>query len=89
MTKISRFSTAWTKHKRDPKEKQDLEAAIRNSTVALTRLQEIIDEHIEAVHTAERSSQQYDNASWSHLQAHRNGELEALYNLRKLTDHLS
>lgn len=70
----SRFSTKWTKHLRTDAEKEQLEKTIRASRTALDRIKQIIEEEVESLNNQEASLTDYTDASWSHKQAHRNGQ---------------
>lgn len=56
----------------DPKAKQDLELTIRNSTLVLGRLREILEDQLRELDRQEMTPD-YKEASWSHRQADRNG----------------
>jgi hypothetical protein len=79
------LSVEWTKGL-DQKAKESLEQTIRNSTTALTRLLEIVEEREAELTRKECSVDDYDTPNWAVRQAHRNGERSQL---RKLKDLLS
>lgn len=70
----NRFNTKWTKHLKAEAEKEQLEKTIRASRTALDRLKQIIEEEVETLNNQEASLVDYTDASWSHKQAHRNGQ---------------
>lgn len=70
----SRFSTKWTKHIRNQKEREQLEATIRASRTALDRLKQIIEEEVELLNNQEASPNDFTDAAWAFKQAHRNGQ---------------
>ncbi len=83
-----KLSAHWLKNIRDPKKREDAEKTILNSTIALGRLREILEDFEQEVLKEEVSEENYDKASWAYLQAHRNGKKQALRTIKKLTDHL-
>lgn len=78
----------WTKHVSDPEKKSDLEKTIRHSTVALSRLREILSERLKMIASMETRLDEYNSASWSHKQAHRNGQCSALKDIHQLLSFL-
>ncbi len=73
------FPLEWTEHLQNNKTaKEDLELAVRNSTVALTRLLEILEKKKSFVEKTESNITQYEHPSWSHKQAHLNGRRASL-----------
>jgi hypothetical protein len=79
------LSTAWTRHLKDAERKSDLEGAIRNSTAALTRLRDLLQEE-DAALSYQQISQPDNDASWAYKQAHVSGER---LRIRKVLDLLS
>ena len=79
------LSTAWSKHLKDKNKKSDLESAIRNSTVALSRLKDLLREEDAALSNLQ-ISQPDNDASWAFRQAHVSGER---LRIRKVLDLLS
>lgn len=82
----SKLSNLWVKHLRSPEDIEALNKAILGSTVLRNRLSEIIKEKLQALDNAECSVSDYDNPSWSHKQAHRNGQKASLVEVLKLID---
>jgi hypothetical protein len=74
----------WLCHLPQGKERQELEQHIRNSTLVLGRLREIILKEIEGIDHWENNSNYYDNPSWSHKQAHMNGQRSSYQDLLRL-----
>lgn len=70
----NRFSSRWTKNLTEQADKERLQKTILGSRVALDRLKELIEEEVKALDNQEASLTDYDSPSWSHKQAHRNGE---------------
>lgn len=71
------LSTAWTQHLSGDA-KSDFEKIVRNSTLLLTRLQQIIDEKEKALLGTSYSLSDFEDPNWSHKQAFRNGQLADL-----------
>jgi hypothetical protein len=78
-------STQWTKHLRSEKEKEDFLAILGNSTTVLYRLRDILVEELTGINNSECSISDFEDASWSHKQAFRNGERARI---KKLLDLL-
>lgn len=72
-----------------PEEKKEgFELALRNSSLALGRLYDLLDEWERDLDSAEAKLDDYDNPSWSHKQAHRNGDRSRIRKLRDLLGFL-
>jgi hypothetical protein len=78
----------WTQHlKDDPETKERFENEVKGSKRVLDRLIQIIDDRIELLDHMECSTDSYyEVPSWSHLQAHRNGNRSSLVALKKIID---
>lgn len=77
----------WVKHlPPGTEEARKFEEAVRSSTLVLGRLQEILKEDLASLDRSELTEEQYKDANWSHLQAHRNGDRARL---RKILNLLS
>ena len=74
----------WHQHIKDDRDKEAFVLTIKNSTVALSRLLEILKEDEEEILRAPLPD--YSDAAWSFRQAHRNGELARI---RKVKDLLN
>lgn len=71
--------TVWIRHLPQGRlENKDFEAAVRNSTIALGRLREILQEEINSLDKSETSDSQFSDPNWSHKQAYRNGQRSKL-----------
>ena len=70
---MSNLQMVWTKHLKDQKKKQDFELALRNDTLVLGRLQEILEERFKDLEYQEMKMEDYHNPSWAYKQAHQNG----------------
>ena len=76
---------AWTFHlQNDAEAKQQLELAVRNSTVALGRLYEILEEKEATIVKKEISSSTYASPSYPYEQAFHNGRRAGLLEIREL-----
>lgn len=74
---VKPLSTAWTQGLQG-QAKTDFESMVRNSTLLLRRLSEIIEEKKTAISKQTYSIDDFKDPSWSHKQAFRNGELSQL-----------
>ena len=66
----------WVRHlpAQDTDHIKQFEAAVRNSTVALGRLQDLLKEELEQIERSESSDTQFDTPNWDYHQAYRNGD---------------
>jgi len=67
----------------DPKAKEAFEEALRNSTLVLTRLREILDEKDREIDKYEFSLSSYTEG-WPYAQSHMNGRRAMLLEIKKL-----
>lgn len=74
----------WTKHLKTEEEQKKFESSLRSSRFVLERLEEILKERLDNIEGYELSVNEYDNASWSSKQAHRNGQRSELKNILRL-----
>lgn len=79
---------AWTKHLSDPKAKENLELSIRNSTSALGRLYQILEDEERALENSSLTIKDFDDPSWAFKQAYKNGEKARLKKLKELIDFI-
>jgi predicted metal-dependent HD superfamily phosphohydrolase len=70
-------------HTKDEKKKNDFESTIRNSTVVLDRLLEILTAQEESLNSFESNLENYDDG-WLAKQAYVNGRKSHICDLRKL-----
>jgi hypothetical protein len=82
------LATEWTKHCKTPEAKARLEGLVRNSTISLGRLREIVQARIQALQTTERKPETYDSPNWAYKQSHTNGMLAAYNNIDQLLSFL-
>ena len=64
----------WTRHLKEPSDKERFKKNLLNSRFILERLIEIMQEDADQLETNEISLSTYDSPSWSHQQAHKNGQ---------------
>ena len=82
------MKTLWTQHISDPEKKEEFAKLLRNSTVSLGRLRDIVRELQTSILTTERSNKVYESPNWTYLQAHTNGMLQAYDNIDRLLSFL-
>ncbi len=68
--------------------KADFEAAVRNSTIALGRLADLLDEWEREMDKAETTVSDFDTPNWALRQAYRNGDRSRIRKLRDLLSFL-
>lgn len=85
---MKKLSVEWFKNIPEDK-REGFELAIRNSTLALGRLYDILIEWEEELNRAEAKVDDYDTPSWPHKQAHRNGDRSRIRKLRDLLSFLN
>jgi hypothetical protein len=78
----TRLATKWTENIRDPKAKEDFELVLRNSTIAIQRILEIIEDKERAALV--QTYEDYDCPSWSHKAADNNGYRRACREMKAL-----
>lgn len=76
--------SAWTKHLKDPEEREKYEKSLRNSKWILEHLQEILLQMEESLENTEISPKAYSQPNWSHRQAHSNGFKQCLRTIKRL-----
>ena len=83
---MKKLATEWTKHLKDPEAKADFEKLLRNSTISLGRLREIVEEKLNALDRSEVKTEVYDSPNWAYKQADTNGARRVLMNLLAMLD---
>lgn len=78
------LSSAWTRHLPDQKAREDFAVIVRNSTLLLTRLGEILEEQEKQSVAASYSQDDFKDPNWSHKQAFRNGRLSMIKTLKEI-----
>lgn len=76
----------WIKHlsNQDSERRDNFEAAVRNSTIALGRLRELLQESLEGLNNKEFTDKQFEDPNWSHKQAYWNGQRSAFKQILNL-----
>lgn len=78
------LDTRWLRHLKTKEDKENLENIIRNDTQVLGVLEGILQDRLATLETSETKLEDYDTASWSFKQAHRNGAKSEIHSLLKL-----
>ena len=73
MSRQPNINTKWTR-KVDPDKRENLEKLIRNTTIVLSRLKEVVEEDLVEMERVPLAD--YETPSWSHKCAHENGKKE-------------
>lgn len=76
--------TAWTEHLRDPDEKQRFEEGLKHAKWIFSRLNELLDKIQRGILSTERSPKNYDKPNWEYRQAHANGYLQCLNDIKNI-----
>ena len=77
------INSKWTSNL-NGKPKKDFEDVVKNSSMLLDRLTEIVEQQIESIQNT--SKEDYDNSAWAYKQADRNGQVRAYRDILKLTN---
>ena len=77
------LDTRWTRNLPEDKRKE-FEGLVRNSTLLLTRLKEIIEEAEQSEISQSSSLSDFKDPNWPYKQAFRNGSLSQLKKLKDL-----
>ena len=78
------IATLWFEHLKTKEEQEDFKKLLRNSTITLGRLFDIIQKKRLEVQRAETKVDVYDSPNWAYKQADTNGCVRALRNLEDL-----
>ena len=85
---MKKLSPLWlTGVEKRSEDSKQFEALVRNSVQIINKINLIIEDYERRIWDKESSEESYSEG-WGYLQAHRNGEKEALRKLKKLTEHL-
>lgn len=76
--------SAWAKHLKDDKEKEQFEEYVRRCSPLLERLGELLKEEEDNLNLSEVSVISYDKPNWDYLQAHKNGFRQCLNIIKQL-----
>ena len=74
----------WLKNISDKTKRDEAEAIIRNSTTALSRLYDLLEEKEQSINSQEASIADFDNPSWAFKSAFRNGQRASLKEIKEL-----
>lgn len=80
------MNLAWTKHLKDPEEKQKFEKDLIHSQNVLHRLLQLLDEEENSLNRSETDIKTFDSPNWAYLQAYKNGYRACLKIIKKLVD---
>ena len=78
----------WTKHLKDQDSRSKMEDTLRASKTALGRLLELVEERESELLRAQTSLSDFDDPTWSHKQAFRNGKRSVLKDLKELLEFI-
>lgn len=84
---MGKLPLIWTKHLKQEK-REDFEKLLRNSSIVLSRLKEILLEKEASLTTQEMSTECYKDSGWPYLQAHLNGRKAEIKELKALLDFI-
>lgn len=76
--------TIWTRHLVDPSQKESFEKVIRNSTLLMSRIQDMLNELDQEIERSEISTKAFEDPNWQYRQAHINGQKNMLYKLKDI-----
>lgn len=76
----------WTRHLKDPVEKDRFEKSILSSKPVLNRLKEMLDGFETSLDYSEQTVKAYENPSWAYLQADKNGYRRCLAQIKEIID---
>jgi len=74
----------WLKNISDKTKRDEAEVIIRNSTTALSRLYDLLEEKEQSINSQEASITDFDNPSWAFKSAFRNGQRASLKEIKEL-----
>ena len=76
--------TAWTENLKTQEERDRFEDGLRHAKWLLSRLGELLDKIQRGILQTERSPKNYDKPNWEYRQAHANGYLQCLNDIKNL-----
>jgi hypothetical protein len=82
------LNSAWTRHLQDPKDKQSLESAVRNSTAALSRLKRLLEDQLRDLDMEELADDFYELPNINERLIFNRGQRKNVLNCLKLLSHL-
>jgi hypothetical protein len=72
-----------------PEAKSDFEGLLRNSSVVLSKLQEILESHLAVITETEESEEFYNDPNLTHRMAFNRGQASALKTILTLIDFIN
>lgn len=84
---MTKLPLVWSKGL-SQKDIEALEYVLRNNSILIPKLLEIIDQMIEEETNSEVTLKEYDSPSWGYKQADRNGAKRAFKKVRNLFNYL-
>ena len=81
-----KLNLVWTKHIKDVEERTRFESNLRNNTLLLGRLRDILQDKLDSLDKEEVSSEDYDSPSWAFKQANRLGRKAEIKSLMDLLE---
>lgn len=76
--------TIWTAHLKSQEQKAEFEKLLLSSSTTLSRLKEILKQNERDLQASEYKADDFNDPSWSHKQAFRNGQKSVYNELLKL-----
>jgi len=83
---MSGIPTEWLKTHHTPQDRARVEQLLRNSTAALSLVYNLLSDRERELNIVK--TKDYDNPSWAFLQAHKNGSLQQLAELKRLLEFI-
>lgn len=78
----------WSKHLRGT-DKENFEASIKNSIVALSRLNDLVKEQETLLYREETKKEDFTDPNWAYKQAYRNGQKTSFRYIKELLSFLN
>jgi hypothetical protein len=78
--------TEWSSHISDPEKQEEFESLVRNSTIVLGRLHDIIQKKIDTLNKRKLSDEGFKDPNWALMQANHLGKIKQLLDIQKLTE---
>jgi hypothetical protein len=85
---MTKLPLAWSKGL-NQKDMEALEYVLRNNTILIPKLLEVISEFEAEENRSETTLSDYDSPSWSHKQADRNGARRAYKRIKSLFSYMN
>lgn len=88
MTHKHQLPSVWF-HGIDPEKKEEFEGAIRNSTVALSKLYEILESYWDQLDLREMNEETFKCPEWANLQAYYGGQKKSIHKIMSLIEGIA